>query len=257
MKPFQEEEVLARVRTHLQLSRMEDLKREIAERKRVEVALKASLAEKEMLLGEIHHRVKNNMAAIIGLLNLQKKVIDDEAALAFLQNISDRILSMALVHERLYRSENMARIDFQGYLDDLISHLLHSYGVQSGIRCRVEAAGVELGLDTAIPAGLVINELVTNALKYAFPMGVSGSGAEGCEILIKIQDNKEICTLSVADNGVGLPPDLDWRSCSSLGLHLVRMLGEHQLRGDLHLDRSEGTRFELSFPDRWKQAHGR
>jgi two-component sensor histidine kinase len=258
MKPFQEEEVLARVRTHLQLSKMADLKREIAERERVEIALKASLAEKEVLISEIHHRVKNNLAAIIGLLDLQKKGLAEEAAINSFHDLSNRILSMALVHERLYRSENMARIDFREYVNDLTSHLLYSYGAHSRIRCRVEATGVKMGLETAVPIGLIINELATNAIKYAFPKGEPGPGADGCEILITAHSDEDTFTLVVADNGVGFPREIDWRFCSSLGLRLVRMLGEHQLGGQLQLDRAEGTRFVLRLPARrGKEHHGR
>jgi PAS domain S-box-containing protein len=230
---------------------------DITKRKRAETALQESLAEKEVLLREVHHRVKNNMASIVGLLDLQTEWITDELALASLKDLADRIQSMALVHERLYRSENLARIDFQGYLDDLVAHLLTSYGVQSHIRCRVEATGAEVKLDTAIPIGLVVNELVTNAMKHAFPMGKQRPGTEGCNILITVQKDEDTTTLTVADNGVGLPPDLDWRSCPSLGLRLVRMLGEHQLGGQIQLDQAEGTRFILRFNDRRKQLRGR
>jgi PAS domain S-box-containing protein len=229
---------------------------DITERKRVEASLQASLAEKEVLLREVHHRVKNNLASIIGLLDLQKVKITDEAASASLKNLGDRIMSMALVHESLYRSEDMTRIDFQGYINELTSHLQHSYGVQSHIRCSVEATEMKIGLDTAIPIGLIINELVTNAMKHAFPRGEPRPGSEGCEILITMQQDEDTYTLTVEDNGVGLPPDFDWRSCSSLGLRLVRMLGEHQLGGQSRFDQAEGTRFVLRFKDRWRQHSG-
>jgi two-component sensor histidine kinase len=230
---------------------------DITERKRAETLLKASLAEKEVLLREVHHRVKNNLASIIGLLDLQKDKVADEVALASLKELADRILSMALVHERLYRSDDLSRIDFQGYINDLTSHLLNSYGTCSLTRCIVEATGVEMGLEMAIPTGLIINELVTNAMKHAFPRGEPGPGSEGCEILVAMQKVEDAYTLTVADNGVGLPPDLDWRTCPSLGLRLVSMLGEHQLGGQLHLEHSEGTRFVLRFKDRSRQFHGR
>jgi len=231
--------------------------RDITARKEAETALRESLAEKEVLLREVHHRVKNNLAAIVGLLELQKEGIADEAALDALKELSDRVLSMSLIHERLYRSKNMARIEFQPYLSDLASQLLTSYGVGSYIRCRVEALGMEAGLDTAIPIGLIVNELVTNAIKYAFPMGVPRPGSEECEIVISALKEDEACTLAVSDNGAGMPPDLDWRSCPSLGLRLVGMLGEHQLGGQLRLDRAGGTRFVLTFSERRRDARGR
>jgi PAS domain S-box-containing protein len=230
---------------------------DITDRKRAETSLQASLAEKEVLLREVHHRVKNNLASIIGLLDLQKDKITDGAALASLKELGDRILSMALVHESLYRSDDMARIDFQGYINDLTAHLLSSYGACSFIRCLVEVTGVEMELDLAIPTGLIINELVTNAIKHAFPRGEPRTGSDGCKILVALQKVEDAYTLIVADNGVGLPANLDWRSCSSLGLVLVSMLSEHQLRGQLQLDQSEGTRFVLRFKDRTRQFLGR
>jgi PAS domain S-box-containing protein len=231
--------------------------RDITARKEAETALQQSLTEKEVLLREVHHRVKNNLASIVGLLELQKEVITDEAALDLLKEISDRVLSMSLIHERLYRSKNMARIEFQPYLSELASQLLASYGADSYIRCRVEATGVEAELDTAIPIGLIVNELVTNAIKYAFPMGVPRQGSDGCEIVISALTEDDACTLAVSDNGVGMPPDLDWRSCPSLGLRLVSMLGEHQLGGQLRLDQAGGTCFVLTFSERRRDGRGR
>ena len=231
--------------------------RDITARKEAETALQDSLAEKEVLLREVHHRVKNNLASIVGLLELQKEGITDEAALDSLNELSDRILSMSLIHERLYRSKNMARIEFQPYLSELASQLLASYGADSCISCRVEAMGVEAGLDTAIPIGLIVNELVTNAIKYAFPKGIPRQGSEECEIVISALMEDDACTLAVSDNGVGMPPDLDWRSCPSLGLRLVSMLGEHQLGGRLRLDRAEGTCFVLTFSERRRDDRGR
>jgi len=230
---------------------------DITARREAETALRESLAEKEVLLREVHHRVKNNLASIVGLLELQKEGITDEAALDALKELSDRVLSMSLIHERLYRSKNMARIEFQPYLGELASQLLASYGVGSYISCRVEAMGVEAGLDTAIPIGLIVNELVTNAIKYAFPMGVPRPGSEECEIVISALKRDDAFTLAVSDNGAGMPPDLDWRSCPSLGLRLVGMLGEHQLGGQLRVDRTGGTRFVLTFSERRRDARGR
>jgi PAS domain S-box-containing protein len=231
--------------------------RDITARKEAETALQDSLAEKEVLLREVHHRVKNNLASIVGLLELQKEGITDEAALDSLKELSDRVLSMSLIHERLYRSKNMARIEFQPYLSELASQLLASYGAGSCISCRVEAMGVEAGLDTAIPIGLIVNELVTNAIKYAFPKGIPRQGSEECEIVISALMEDDTCTLTVSDNGAGMPPDLDWRSCPSLGLRLVSMLGEHQLGGQLRLDRAEGTCFVLTFSEQRRDARGR
>jgi two-component sensor histidine kinase/GAF domain-containing protein len=229
---------------------------DITHRKQAEADLKASLAEKDVLLREVHHRVKNNLASIIALLDLQKEGISDKVALASLQDLSTRIMSMALVHTRLYRSENLDRIDLREYLDELTSHLLVSYRARTGVKCFVDANGVEMGIDTAIPTGLIINELVTNAMKHAFPTGKPRYGSEQCEILISVRKDGDICTLTVADNGVGLPRDFDWRTCASLGFSLVIMLGESQLGGKLTLDRSRGTCLTLRFRDRRKTHQG-
>jgi PAS domain S-box-containing protein len=222
----------------------------ITDSKQAETSLKASLAEKEVLLREVHHRVKNNLAAIIALLEMQQKGIADPKAAASLRELAVRIKSMALVHEKLYRSDNLARIDFQDYLEPLTSNLRTTFGVSDSVRCDIDAAGIEFGLDQAIPCALIINELVTNAMKHAFPMGKPVAGFATCDIRITVKMDGDECTLSVADNGIGLPPDLDWRSCSSLGLRLVRMLGEHQLGGHILLDPTEGTRFILRFTSR-------
>jgi len=239
------------------LSSLADMTWDIVVRKLKERELRDSLHEKEVLLREVHHRVKNNLAAVIGLLEMQQQGISDAMAVACLQDLSARIKSMALVHERLYRSENMARINFREYLGSLVSHLCTSFAVRPRISCSVEATGVELGLDLAVPCALVINELVTNAIKHAFPAGKPGSGSGDCEIRIMAGAEGDDITMQVADNGVGLPPGLDWRNCPSLGLRLVRMLGEYQLGGTIRLDRAEGTCFAVRFTTRRREHHGR
>jgi PAS domain S-box-containing protein len=221
--------------------------RDITGQKKAENALRESLREKEVLLREVHHRVKNNLAAVIGLIDMQRKGITDRAAIASQYDLCSRIKSMAMVHERLYRSENLASIDFQEYLKGLVSHLRTSYGLRSDIRCRIRADGVRLGLDLAVPSALIVNELVTNAFKYAFPEQIRHSFPEECEVRITAIMRDGDCTLEVADNGAGFPPDLDWQATGTLGLRLVRMLGEHQLGGKIDLHRSGGTRFVICF----------
>jgi PAS domain S-box-containing protein len=210
---------------------------------------RAALAEKEVLLREVHHRVKNNLAAIISLLDMQRRMLSDPQGKDILIELAGRIRSMSLIHEKLYRADNLARIDFQAYLKALISHLRTSYG-SPRIQCRTEAQGVELPLDLAVPCGMIVNELMTNALKYAFPGDQPAPGKDSCRILVHMRQEKGLCTLSIADNGVGLPPGFDWTSATTLGMVLVRMLGRHQLGGTYTLDQKDGLRFTLSFSER-------
>jgi len=226
---------------------------DITARKRAEEALQASLAEKEVLLREVHHRVKNSLAAVIGLLALQRQAIDNSTVTAVLEDLSSRIKAMALVHERLYRSENLSRIAIQDYLKALISHLRTSFGSRGNIRCTIAADGIEMDLDTAVPCGMIVNELITNSLKHGFPGDKPRPGASHCELTVSMEWDGTTYTLVVADNGVGVPADLDWVATKSLGLRLVRMLGQHQLQGHIELDRTNGTRFTLTFGSRHRR----
>jgi two-component sensor histidine kinase len=214
-----------------------------------EERLRISLDEKDVLLKEVHHRVKNNLATITALLNLQRRGLDDEGTADSLRELGSRITSMALVHESLYRTGNLAVIRFQDYLKTLIPHLRTSYGARSSMRIRVDA-DVEMGLDEAIPCGLIVCELVTNALKHAFPEGMVSTGADQSEINVTARRDDDRYVLSVADNGRGIPGDVDPSSEKTLGLRIVRMLGEHQLGGSIDMDRAGGTRFTIRFRPR-------
>ncbi|ABL00608.1 response regulator [Pelobacter propionicus] len=217
---------------------------DITGRKRAEEQLRDSLREKEILLHEIHHRVKNNLQIVSTLLDLQSDYIDDEQSLRYFQESQDRINSMALVHEALYRSRDLARIDFTVYLEGLTDHLFKSYVVDPkriSLKCAI--AKVTLGIDEAIPCGLIVNELVSNSLKHAFPQGRHG------EILVQCQSAEDgLIRLRVSDNGVGLPPDLDFMATKTLGLQLVTML-VRQVRGELTVqgEVAGGTAFTISF----------
>jgi two-component sensor histidine kinase len=238
---------------------------DITERKRVESqreaaleAMRTALAGKEVLLKEVHHRVKNNLTAIIGLLQLQRETMTDPAAVAQFSELEGRIRSMALVHETLYNSESLTRIDLQDYFEELIAKLRAALAPGRDIRIGVAAAGVEMGLDCAIPCGLILNELLTNACKYAFPNGQPRAGEKACEITVAAEwdgnaGDNGLYTLTVADNGVGLPVDLDWATSKTMGLRLVRMLGEFQLNGRVELARSRGTSFRLEFASRQRE----
>ena len=220
------------------------LRHEIIERKRVEEELKTSLQEKEVLFKEIHHRVKNNMQIISSLLDLQADTIQDELVRGLFRESQQRIRSMALVHEQLYQSSDLARIDFAEYIERLTNHIFRSYRTRIGnITVRLNIAPLFLGVETAIPCGLIINELVSNAFKHAFPNDRAGE----IWIELQVQAGQDL-TLSVRDNGIGLPPDLDLRQTRSLGLTLVTTLVK-QLKGQLETNQQNGTTFAVTFSD--------
>lgn len=207
-----------------------------------EEVLKASLREKEVLLKEIHHRVKNNLQVISSLLNLQSGVITEPAVLAMFTESQNRIKSMALIHEKLYQSKDLAKIDFSEYVRNLTNHLYRSYVANANlIKLNINIDNIQLNVDTAIPCGLMLNELVSNALKYAFAPGQKG------EIAITLsRRNGGLLELIVKDNGVGLPKDFDIKSSKSLGLKLVNILTK-QLKGNLDYQVENGTEFKLTF----------
>jgi PAS domain S-box-containing protein len=232
------------------------LQQEIAERRGAEASIRASLEDKEALLKEVHHRVKNNLQVISSLLYLQSRKIDDPTIRQMFGESQNRIRSMALVHERLYDSQDLARIDFGEYVRSLTAHLLRSYapgtsqnGQPDGVTVTVDVADSLLRIDRAIACGLIINELVSNALKYAFPgpdsLAPKGK-AGGAEITVSLRpDGANRLTLTVSDNGVGFPDTLDFRATPSLGLQLVNTL-VRQLGGELALDCSAGTEFRIT-----------
>jgi PAS domain S-box-containing protein len=216
--------------------------RDITERMRAEEALKASLREKEVLLKEIHHRVKNNMQVISSLLSLQSRHLEDPKAIGMFKDSQHRIRSMALVHEKLYQSKDLSRIDFGQYLQNLVVYLVHSYQVDSGrVQLKIDVREAALDINTAIPCGLVVNELVTNALKHAFPGGRKG------EVRVTLRPGADgRFTLTVGDNGVGWPRGADFRKTDTLGMQLVTMLVD-QLDGEIELKKKPGTVFRISF----------
>ncbi|MCZ7402759.1 MAG: PAS domain S-box protein [Candidatus Methanoperedens sp.] len=216
--------------------------RDITERKHAEEQIKASLKEKEILLKEIHHRVKNNMQVISSLLGLASINIKDEKYVEIFRDSQNRINSMALIHENLYRSKDLAKIDLNKYIRELANSLFQYSKVAGRIELFLDIENVSLGIDLAIPCGLIINELITNSLKHAFP------GDRNGEIKVSAHLNDEnIVELIFSDNGVGIPSDIDFRNTHSLGLHLITMLAEAQLHGKIDLDRSIGTEFKISF----------
>ncbi len=222
----------------------ERLLQEIADRTQAEERLKASLQEKEVLLREIHHRVKNNLQVVSSLLYLQTRGIQDPQFLEKLQESQNRVKSMALVHESLYQSKDLVRIDFAEYIHSLTRHLFQSYGDHSPtIALSINIDEVSLGVDAAIPCGLIVNELVSNALKHAFPSGQTG------EVRVDLYSEAEDrLTLVVSDNGVGFPPDVDIHNTQSLGLQLVNGLVK-QLNGAMQLYHNGGTQVRITFSE--------
>jgi two-component sensor histidine kinase/DNA-binding response OmpR family regulator len=229
---------------------------EIAERVRAETQIQASLKEKEVLLKEIHHRVKNNLQIISSLLNLQTDYVDDAQTSKALQDSQHRIRSMALIHEKLYRSRDLAHVDLVEYIQNLTAYLFRVYDANAeAVTLIVKGKDVFLDIDTAVPCGLIVNELISNSLKHAFPTGRDKPAGQTGQIRIELRQNDRQLTVMVSDNGVGLPPDFDFRHTSSLGLQLVNMLVA-QLDGTIELDRRHpglpgragGTTFIITFP---------
>lgn len=213
-----------------------------------EERLQASVREKEVMLQEIHHRVKNNLQIVSSLLSLQAARVQDANTAEMLRDTQNRVRSMAYIHERLYRSPNLARIDFAEYTRALTGHLLHSYSLtDSGAVsiCVDIDDDIRLSVDAAIPCGLIVNELVSNALKHAFPAGSQRPAV----ITIAMRQTAAVCALTIRDNGIGLPADLDFRSPGSLGLELVSVLAR-QIGATIELDRQAGTAFTITFATR-------
>ncbi len=217
--------------------------KDITDLKRVEERLSGALREKEVLLREIHHRVKNNMQVISSLLNLQHARMKGARIKAAFQESRNRVKAMALIHESLYLSDTLAEIDLNEYLTRLTRSLFRAYGARGqGISLKVAARGVSLGIEEGVCCGLIINELMSNALKHAFPEGGRGE----IEITARLVGQDEV-ELRVSDNGVGMPKGIDARTTETLGLSLTRGLVKDQLRGTLDLSCNRGTRFTIKF----------
>ena len=217
--------------------------RDVTERKKTEKMLEKSLLEKEILLKEIHHRVKNNLMIISSLLNLQSDYIKDEESKNIFKESQNRARSMALIHERLYQSTDLKRMDFGDYIRSLSTELLHTYEVDPGLKkLKINVEDIFLDINTAIPLGLIVNELVTNSLKHAFPEGNSG------EINVDFHPIDDYYEFTVKDNGVGFPEDIDYQNTESLGLQIVTSLTD-QIDGEIELDGNNGTKFKITFKE--------
>jgi two-component sensor histidine kinase/AmiR/NasT family two-component response regulator len=229
----------------------EDLQREVEERKQAEKQIRAALREKEVLLQEVHHRVKNNLQVISSLLDMQSYYAQDPQAAHALQESQSRIKAMALVHERLYRSSDLASVDAREYIRSIADYLFGLYANPAkSIDLNVEVDDISLDLDTAIPCGLIANELISNALKYAFRNVGECSG----EVRVALHSGtNDTMQLTVSDSGVGLPPGVTPATGQSLGLRLVHMLAQ-ELGGTIELQTGEGTTITITFPKRDGQA---
>jgi len=216
---------------------------DISERKKAEKKIKESLEEKEMLLKEIHHRVKNNLMIISSLLNLESRYIKDKASKEIFKESQNRARAMALIHEKLYQSTDLKRIDFGYYIRSLTTELFHTYNADpSFIKLKINVEDIFLDINTSIPLGLIINELITNSLKYAFPEGRRG------EINVDFHPQDDQYELKVKDNGIGFPGDIDFQNTDSLGLQIVNSL-TGQIDGEIELNNTHGTEFKINFKE--------
>jgi PAS domain S-box-containing protein len=219
---------------------------DITEHKKARENMTAALKEKEVLLREVHHRVKNNLQVISSLLNLQSGYISDQRSLELFKECQTRVRSMSLIHERLYQSESLSRLSFSGYARALIEDLFHSYGVdRETVSYSMDIINLPIKIDTAIPCGLIVNELVSNSLKYAFP-SYHQIGRQGLIKITLVREDDGSLALSVSDNGIGLPKDFNINKVESLGLQLVTTLVE-QLDGRLEVKNADGAWFTIVF----------
>ncbi|MBM4240361.1 MAG: sensor histidine kinase, partial [Euryarchaeota archaeon] len=217
--------------------------RDITAEKKAEEDLKKALAEKEILLKEIHHRVKNNLMIISSLLNLQSQYIEDEETLEVFKKSQTRAQSMALIHEKLYGSDDLKSINFSEYIQKLASDIFKTYLSDNGnIKLNLQVEDHDLDINTTIPLGLIVNELISNCIKYAFPYGKKG------EINVEFLLTDGTFVLEVSDNGVGFPNGLDFRETKSLGLQLVNSL-TNQIDGSIEMCSNGGTKFKISFQE--------
>ncbi|MFO7980122.1 MAG: PAS domain S-box protein [Candidatus Aminicenantes bacterium] len=216
--------------------------KDITQRKKTEEKMKKSLKEKEVMLREIHHRVKNNLQIVTSLLRLQSQFLRDKEAKQAFRESQNRIYSMALIHEKLYKSQDLARINLGHYIQSFVTHLFHAYEVDtSQIKMLMDTEDVQVDINTAIPCGLILNELVSNALKHAFPSGQRG------EVNVRLSKNKEgKINLTVKDNGRGLPREVNLHNPKSLGLQLIKDLTK-QLNGEVKVQKTKGSKFTVTF----------
>ncbi len=226
-----------------QSSILQQAQTEITQRQKAEVELRSALAEKEVLLKEIHHRVKNNLQIVSSLLQLQSHTLSDPEVIRVLRDSQNRIDSISLIHKNLYTAPNIGQLDVADYIQNLATSLLISYQVSpTNIGLETDIDSVSLNVDQAIACGLIINELISNALKHAFPNQQVGN------IIIKLRNLGDSIEMIIRDNGVGFPSNVNWRDTNSLGLSLVYDLVTEQLEGTITLENHHETVFKITFP---------
>jgi PAS domain S-box-containing protein len=211
-------------------------------RTKAENRLRWSLREKEVLLKEVHHRVKNNLQLMSSILDLQAQCVTDEERTDVLQNTQNRIRSMALIHEKLFKTEDVAHVNFEDYVRTLVRHLERSLNLRERVAIELDVEPVHLDVDQAVLGGLIVNELVSNTFQHAFPDQTGGT------VRIQLKTSSGGCyRLTVSDDGVGLPEEIDAEQAGTLGLELVHLLTQ-QLAGSLYIVRGQGTTFTIDFP---------
>jgi PAS domain S-box-containing protein len=233
-------------------STQEQLRQNIEELSKREHELNEALREKEILLSEVHHRVKNNLTAFISLLSLESAYDESPAGLALKKDLQNRARSMALIHETLYRTKKYSRVDMDVYLSTLARQVVSSYESAKSIQIVVDANGITLDLSRATPCGLIINELLTNSLKYAFPASFNCETIRcaPCTVEVHLMEDAGSHILTVRDNGIGLPGDLNLATTKTLGLKLVSFLAKHQLRASIEVHSDTGAEFRFRFKDK-------
>jgi len=233
-------------------STQEQLRQNIEELSKREHELNEALREKEILISEVHHRVKNNLTAFISLLSLESAYDESPAGLALKKDLQNRARSMALIHETLYRTKKYSRVDMDVYLSTLARQVVSSYESAKSIQIVVDANGITLDLSRATPCGLIINELLTNSLKYAFPASFDCETIRcaPCTVEVNLMEDAGSHILTVRDNGIGLPDDLNLATTKTLGLKLVNFLARHQLRASIEIRSDKGAELRFRFRDK-------
>ncbi|MEN8262307.1 MAG: histidine kinase dimerization/phosphoacceptor domain -containing protein [Nitrospirota bacterium] len=246
LKMFLEIRAIPRLNGNGEIKGLIHVVRDITDRKEMEKKIKSSLKEKEVLLSEIHHRVGNSLQVIYGLLNIQSDSIDDKKCIDVFKGCQNRIISMALVHRTIYKSKDFTHINFHEYISKLTENLYQSFNVSTDdVSLRINVDDVSIAVDTAIPCGLIISELVSNSLKHAFPDGRNG------EIRIELHPvDEKIFELIVGDNGAGISADIDVRNTDTLGFKTLFSYEGSSNWGKFELNRENGTEFRIRFKDK-------